>query len=384
MRNVTKVYVILALAVIALSPLPSLGQVAVDKTYNYGILDESMRISASMGQRLHIEITDSAGSVSLRVADKERGYNLKLSFSDDAKYIIEIERAVQTLSVVFYSLTGFSGNIKIYVEGTSPSTFYQLGMGLLILSLGSITELLLRRPSTSPYLHDEDKRVSPKGLVGGIVPFYLLAGVPSMSSTIYRYEPDLSYAPDLQFKDLFVNGTQISLPLIVLLIVLTYHLSIKPDRPSPYSVYPIDARRQYIARIMVHLSVLFALSAALYSIALFNGEYSGTRYVWMYILAYIASFVALSLFVLLQVLITDFVRVDRITPYLFPISILIYIIRFSDWNIPVYHLLGSEIASSLFQPSPYLWFYFVEVIVGIAATVYLNLRLRKSNGFVAN
>ena len=383
MRNVTKVYVILALVVIALSPLPSLGQVAVDETYDYGILDDSLRISASRGQRLHIEITDSVGSVSLMVADKERGYFLKLSFSDDAHYIIEIERAV-TLSVIFYSLTGFSGNIKIYVEGTSPSTFYQLGIGLLILSLGIITELLLRRPSTSPYLQDEDKRVSPKGLVGGILSFYLLAGVPSMSSTIYRYEPELSYAPDLQFKDLFVAGTQITLPLIVLLIVLTYHLSIRPDRPSPYSVYPIDTKRQYIARIMVHLSVLFALSAALYSIALFNGEYSGTGYIGMYIMAYIASFVALSLFVLLQVLITDFVRVDRIAPYLFPTSILIYIIRFSDWNIPVYHLLGSEIASSLFQPFPYLWFYFLEVIAGIAATVYLNLRLRKSNGFIAN
>ncbi len=383
MRNITKIYVFLALVVITVSPLPSLEKVALDKTFENGILDEIYSISANFGQRLHIEITDSTGNISFRLLDKQRGFDLKLSFTEDTQYVKVMDISVNNLLIFVNSSPDFKGNVKIYSDGISPSTFYQLGMGLLLLSLGIIAEFILRRPSTSPYLHDEDARVSFRGLIGGIVPFYLLIGAPKMSTTLYRFEQELSYAPDLQFKGLYVYGTQIHVPLIILLIVLTYHVSVKSNKPSQYSVYPIDVMRQYIARITVYLNTLFALSASLYVIALFNGSYSGKRFVWIYVAAFIASFVTLSFFVLLQILITDFVRIGRITSYLFPMSILVYLLIFSSWNIPIYHLLGGQI-TSISPPFPYLWFYFLEVIVGIAGTVYLNLRLRKSNTFVAN
>ncbi len=385
MRNITKIYFALAILLISFSPVPSQGHEAVDDTFDNGILDESYSIKVSKGQVLHIEITSSVGNISFFITDQLRGVKLKLTFSGDTDYRIVMDRAVN-LRIFIASTPNFRGHVRIYSDGISSSSIYQAVWGISLFSFGIIAELILRRSTTSPYLHDEDTRISIRGMVIGIVPVYFLNGLPRMSSVMFRsYGNQFEFAPDLLFYDLYTNGkTSVFLMLIILLIVLTHHLSTKHGRPSPYSVYPIDARQQYRARVIVYLSVLFAPLAFSYGFGLFNGEYSGSQYIWLYLTAFASIFMTLSLFVLVQILLTDFLRNSWVTPYLLPSSILIYALMFQRLNLPLYHLLVTNMKPFDDSPFPYLWYIFMEVIVGIAATVYLNLRLRKSNTFVAN
>ncbi len=382
MRNITRIYLIFALAMITLAPLPSQSRVFLDEYYEraqYNIYPEGV---VNFGQDIVISISDSVGNISILIVDQERGFEVSIFLSEDTLYKVRPERSIRFIMFLTPS-SDFKGEIKIYSEGTAVSSFIQLGVAAFLTLLAIGVEFFLRKRTTSTYLIDEDTRLNVRGLVIGMIPFYL--SPPYLSVSMFDFNDGQPiYLPDIHFYSIYSETTRFHVVLlIILLIMLTHRLTITSSTPM-YSVLPIDTKRQYLARVTLYLSVLFVLVTFTYGTALSNGEYSGKQYVSIYLLAFVVGLVTLSLFVLLQIFLVDMVRIRFITPYIFPASLLVYTFLFKEKGVPPYNLLFLENISIKDSPFPLLWYYFLEVIFGITILVFLDLRLRRSRGFIAN
>ena len=384
MKNLTKLNLLFALLILLSSPIPSRGRVVVDQFVDNGIVDETYIELVNLGQRIHIDITESTGNITIRIGDVNRGLSLKMTFSEDGEYSTEMNRSVYVVFSVM-STPDFKGYLRIYTEGVSPTSYIAIALAVLMSALAFVGELFWRRPSLSPYLYDEEARISFRGIGILSILIYISAIDRAILSSMYvPYLKDTIYREDLYYYNLISTTIFLLLiPLIIFLIVLTKNLQ---ERHGVYSVYPIDPVEQFKARVMVYLITFISFILFIHSLNMINAEYSGLQYVGVYVLAFITVIFVLSPLIFLQILITDTLRTRLSSRYMLPTLMLIYVFISigKQLFVPLLHILRLPTRSVSSPPFPYLWLVFAEVIFWIAGFVFLDLRKRKSGVFVIN
>ena len=384
-NNISKVFMVVGVFFLITSTY------SINKPVFYGDgfeIEESdiflLDIKVLLGETIHIEISDFSGNVTVYlkqlsvvtpVASKvthDSTFDIPFNYSANIGLIIEAEQ---------YSV----GHLKAYVSGMSTALPIRISFGVLFIGLGIISEVIWRRKVSDVYLIDEVGSIGFQMLLAVlIIIFPYLSGVgerevrfveSQFGNQVYSWRVHL-------YTVLFEIVFNVTIVLVLLLFAIPYRRMVHKSQTKAYVSYPIDPIKQFRTRVFVYsmmtlpVVVFFIVSSLLVR----GSDFAGLSYIiTVYVPLTILVVLTVLCFLLIQILITDSVR-KSFSIFLLPLLIFVSLVVFPKNQIPPIDLLSPPYDNK----DPPLTRHVIYLLSVFLITVYLNIRIRKSQRFIPN
>ena len=346
------------------------------------IIVEQIRVL--LGETIHIEISDFSGNVTVYLKQLSVVTPVASNVTHDSTFEVPFDYSVNI--GLFIEAEQYSvGHLKAYVSGMSTALPIRISFGVLFIGLGIISEVIWRRRVSDVYLIDEERSIGFQMLLAVlIIIFPYLSGVgerevrfveSQFGNQVYSWRVHL-------YTVLFEIVFNVTIVLVLLLFAIPYRRMVHKSQTKAYVSYPIDPMKQFRTRFFVYsmitlpVIIFFIVSSVLNR----GSDYAGLAYTLsVYVPLTILVVLTVLCFLLIQILITDSVR-KSFSIFLLPLLIFVSLVVFPKNQIPPIDLLSPPYDNK----DPPLTRHVIYLLSVFLITVYLNIRIRKSQRFIPN
>ncbi len=384
-NNISKVFLVVGVFFLITSTYSINKPVFYDDSFE---VEESnlfgKQIRVLLGETIHIEFSDFSGNVTVYLKQLSVVTPVASNVTQDSTFEVPFDYSAN-IALVIEAKQYSVGHLKAYVSGMSTALPIRISFGVLFLGLGIIGEVVWRRKVSDVYLIDEVRSIGFQMLLAVlIVIFPYLSGVGErearfVESEIWNYI--YSWRVHL-YTVLFEIVSSMTTVLVPLLFAIPFRRMVHKSQTKAYVSYPIDPMKQFRTRFFVYsmitlpVIIFFIVSSLLTRGSDFAGlSYTLTVYVPLTILVVIT----VLCFLLIQILITDSVR-KSFSIFLLPLLIFGSLVVFPKNQIPPTDLLSPPYDNK----DPPLVRHIIYLLSVCLITVYLNIRVRKSQRFIPN
>lgn len=346
------------------------------------IIVEQIRVL--LGETIHIEISDFSGNVTVYLKQLSVVTPVASNVTHDSTFEVPFDYSVNI--GLFIEAEQYSvGHLKAYVSGMSTALPIRISFGVLFIGLGIISEVIWRRRVSDVYLIDEERSIGFQMLLAVlIIIFPYLSGVgerevrfveSQFGNQVYSWRVHL-------YTVLFEIVFNVTIVLVLLLFAIPFRRMVHKSQTKAYVSYPIDPMKQFRTRFFVYsmitlpVIIFFIVSSVLNR----GSDYAGLAYTLsVYVPLTILVVLTVLCFLLIQILITDSVR-KSFSIFLLPLLIFVSLVVFPKNQIPPIDLLSPPYDNK----DPPLTRHVIYLLSVFLITVYLNIRIRKSQRFIPN
>ncbi len=347
--------------------------------------NDIITIDILVGETLRIELINFSGNVSITLQIQMVRDLISSNMTKDGTFEIPVNYSGK-IGVIINANQYSIGHLKVYTSGLSAILSFEISLGVLAIGLGSLIEVIWRRKVSDIYLIDEEKSVNFRMLVVGLFITFLFSMDVNLRENRYVSGGSQGYYYSWKvhlYSALNSILFNVAFILIIFLFISQFRRMVFKSQTKVYLSYPVDPLHQYSRRILVQAAIYLPIVFYLVVASLFTrgSDFGGIFYILpVYLPVFILTFTTVICFLLIQILITDVISKPVLNIILLPVSIFITPSLFPKNPPPPFGLLFL-LEDNINPPLGLHVLYLVGVC---AITVYLNIRLRKSNRFMPN